>query len=430
MSNHGKLRNNKFEVPRSESTKAALAVFTEHNKRITESQAELHRIENGLNKSSTMKRKHSAGPKSPSLAGNTGNARGTKTHRTKLGQDSPSKHCQEMPSDDNISYQPKPRSCNGKTRLPSFNDVSDMSGPEDMGTKDTVQGGKGKGKEVPTIIIMDSESMPSQKSEELVKKKTAMAFKAAGPIQKKKEKTKAPPVNKTGDVNHPLERKKEKTKALPVLEEATKGDIDDVKLCSSTTLKPSTGQQLSDLLSGSRLSPPTGMSNIKTTSYLMAVGSGSRMVSSHTSIHALQLALLNLEDLMRCTTAMEALLNVELQKVGKGPIHIPGFLLEEFQDISAPLQLVSHFCAFQATEFGGNHSLSLFGIICEAARNKKVYPKAEISPISFYDRLGEDGSQEEMVASEVVNCGEGSSRGRTTSGMTEDDDEEYYDDED
>ncbi|KAK0215018.1 hypothetical protein IW262DRAFT_1300256 [Armillaria fumosa] len=376
MSNCGKLHN-KFEVPRTESTKAALAVLAGHDKRIAESQAELHRVENGLKKSGATKHKLS-GTNSPSLAGT---ARGAKTHRTKVGQDSPSKHCQEMPSDDEIADQPKPHSHNGKTRLPSFNN-------EDMRTKDAAQGRKGKEKAVvhqPTIIIMDSESMASQKSEELAKKKTATAFKdagkTAGPVEKKKKKAKAPLVDKMGNVNCPSERKKEKTKAV---DEGTKHDdsnIDDVKLPNNTTLKPSTGRQISALMSGTQLVPPTGMTNTDTTSYLMAIGAGSLMVSSHASIHALQLALLTLEDSMRHTAAMEGLLNLELQKV---------------------------------------------------VRDKKVYPKAEITPISFDDELGEDGSQEEVVAPEVDDCGEGSSRGWTTSGvtsgMTEDDDEEYYDD--
>ncbi|KAK0214566.1 hypothetical protein IW262DRAFT_1300645 [Armillaria fumosa] len=129
----------------------------------------------------------------------------------------------------------------------------------------------------------------------------------------------------------------------------------------------------------------------------ITIGSGSLTVSSHASIHTLQLALLILEDSMGHMTAMEAILNVELQKMGKGPVHIPGFLPEEFHDVSAPLQLVSHFHASQATEFSSNHSLSLFGIIREVMRDKKVYPRAEITPISFYDESGEDGSQEVVV---------------------------------
>ncbi|KAK0214565.1 hypothetical protein IW262DRAFT_1300644 [Armillaria fumosa] len=226
MSNHGKSCNKfeVFEVPRSGLTKAALAVLGGHDKRIAESQAELHRVENGLKKLGTMKHKHS-GPKSPLLAGT---ARGTKTHRTK----------------------------------------------EDMGTKDAAQGGKGKEKAVihqPTIIIMDSESMASQKFEEPAKKKTAMAFKAARPVEKKKEKTKAPPVDKMGNVNHPSERKKEKIKAI---DKGTKGDgsdVDDVKLPSDA---------ISALMSGTQLVAPTRMTNTETTSYMTAID----VLGNHTEI--------------------------------------------------------------------------------------------------------------------------------------------------
>ncbi|KAK0478702.1 hypothetical protein IW261DRAFT_1564767 [Armillaria novae-zelandiae] len=266
-----------------------------------------------------------------------------------------------------------------------------MSGPEDMGTKDAVQGGKSKEKEVPTIIITDSESMPSQKSEEPVKKKIAMAFKAAGPVQKKKEKTKAPLVDKTGDVNRPSERKKEKTKALPISEEATKGDI------NRHYFKAIDGMTTVRLV----------VRKPAFTSYQNVQHRDHKLLDGHRfwKPHGLQ-------------PHLHPCLAVGITKLGRfnEAHHCNGGLVE---------------CgATKATEFGGNHSLSLFGIIRSAARDKKVYPKAEISPISFYDRSGEDGSQEEMVAPEVVDRGEGSSRGQTTLGMTEDDDEEYYDDED
>ncbi len=90
---------------------------------------------------------------------------------------------------------------------------------------------------------------------------------------------------------------------------------------------------------------------------------------------------------------MEVLLNVELHKLGRRSVCIPRFLPEEFQDILVPLKLVSHFRTLQETEFGGNHSLSLFGVVHEATRDKKVYPKAEVVPIPSYDQLlAEDSS--------------------------------------
>ncbi|PBK99964.1 hypothetical protein ARMGADRAFT_1026061 [Armillaria gallica] len=358
MSNHSKSRNNaKYKIKKTESASMALAALGGNAKRIEQ-----------LEKAA-IKRKH---PSTVRLD-LPGTVRGEKASKLKNGEDSPSKNRleKEVKLSDKVKAQGK--KSKGKVKVAPIQE---------------------------TVVISDSKASP--KSEKLTK-----AF--------QKNKTKAPPVQEASKIKGPSEAfQKNNTKAPPIKEVKKYRDPSKAFKKSKTKAPPikeaSKAKGLSDRKREKTKASPNEASKVNgpdidkdPNDSIDEARSESLTVSSHASIHALQLVILTLEDSMRWTTVIEALLNVELQKLGRSSCPISTYR----KGPNLVETILCHFLECEESSWGSG--------------TLRRMEEDDDEEDSFQGcRMTKDDDEEKEE--------EDSSRGHTTSGVTEDDDK--YDEDD